>query len=131
MTRDQILAISRHGVSMAAGAAAAIGVMKAVDVKQLLMGFDHISQGIGEVLAVLGPIAAGGMAWISSWKTKDVAQTQALSVVAAIPATTIVTQPAIAAATAEQNIVSSDSHVIEPRTDKPAPLVAPAELIKP
>jgi hypothetical protein len=123
MTRDQVLAVARHGVSVAGGAAAAFGLMKAVDVQQLMTGLDHISQGIGEVLAVLGPMAAGLMAWISSWKTKDVAQTQALSVVAAIPATTIVTLPAIAAATPEQNIVSSDSHKVEPV--KPAPFVPP------
>ncbi len=131
MTRDQILAVARHIVSMVAGAAAAFGIMKEVDIKELMTGFDHISQGIGEVLAVLGPSAVGLMAWISSWKTKAVAQTQALSLVAAIPGTDIVTQPSIAAATVEQNIVSSDSHRIEARIDKPAPLVAPDGLIKP
>lgn len=130
MTRDQVLAVARHGVSVLGGAAAAFGFMKAVDVQQLMNGFDHISQGIGEVLAVVGPIAAGLMAWISSWKTKDVAQTQALSVVAEIPHTTIVTLPSIAAATPEQNIVSTDSHKVEPVTVKPPPVDPPPELIK-
>ncbi len=54
------------------------------------------------------------MAWISSWKTKAVAQTQALSLVAAIPDTVIVTQPAIAHDTPEQNIVSTDTHIVTP-----------------
>ncbi len=95
-------------------AASGLSLMPPAQVASLVADLQHIKNAGTELAAALfgsgGILTIGAVYWTLAKNTiKGI-----LNSASQVPGTTIVTTPSIAAATAPSNIVSSDSHAIEP-----------------
>lgn len=117
-TKAELLAFGRN-VGSAIGPLVAVGIAMTMltpdQGQQIIASFNHIWGGILEIkvglvgLAFLVPVALG---WWAKMTASNKSQVQA---VAAIPGTVVVTTPALADATPEQNIVSNTSVKVLPK----------------
>lgn len=125
----QWASLGRHAVSYSAGAATAIagvaayaGALHILQPDQaggLVSGFQQVADG---VKAVVGGVTtlAGGLATLTTtgmgiWAAYTASQKNRAQAVAAIPGTTVVTTPELAAATPQTNIVSNTAVTLVPK----------------
>lgn len=115
ITKAQAVAIGRHVVTYAAGAAtaaAALNIISAGDAATIQSSIQHIVNGVSEIGAGLAPLIGLASALYASWSASHKQQVKA---VAALPNTTVVTTPELAHSTPEANVVSSTEVKVVPK----------------
>ena len=131
MTQEQIaqeLAIGKHVITFAAGAAMTFGIMTHGDADTLVTSFDHLVNGVKEIAAGVAPLVALGMGLWARYNASNAAKTASVatipgamvvqssgsdpvalaSKIASFPEVhTVVSTPAVASATVSDKVVSS------------------------
>lgn len=81
MTRDQLYARGRHGVSFVGGILLAVGFMKQVDLDSLLKALDQINDAAATIMKIVGPLATLAAGIVAGRSASPAAQVQkALSI---------------------------------------------------
>jgi hypothetical protein len=127
--KEEWLGFGRHVVSWSAGLATGVATVVVYGVashiitpdqaSSLTSGFSSIAEGLKTVVEGVTTFV-GGVATVAStamgiWAALSSSRKKAAQIIAAVPHTTVVTDPSIASSTAEPNIVANTDHQVVPK----------------
>lgn len=125
-TQAQLAAFGRHLLSYGAGAATAAAAFNLISSGQAMVittSLQHIGNGVSEIAVGVAPLVSLATGLFAAWTASHKSLVEA---VAAIPGTTVVTTPQLAAATPDHpNIVSNKENAVVEKPPATSDVVTP------